>query len=94
MADPTNAPGDEGARPHVLNRQARWRRRNPHKRRAHQRVKWAKRTGRLTPQPCEVCGLENTEAHHDDYEQPLVVRWLCRRHHRAWHKRMRDIAHG
>lgn len=32
-----------------------------------------------------VCGVEKTDAHHDDYRKPLDVRWLCRRHHRAAH---------
>jgi len=37
----------------------------------------------LVRQGCERCRLKrNTEAHHDDYSQPLSVRWLCRFHHR------------
>lgn len=36
-------------------------------------------------QPCEVCGAEKSHAHHDDYGQPLVVRWLCHSHHMEHH---------
>lgn len=43
------------------------------------------RDGRLIPQPCEKCGAEKVEAHHDDYSKPLAVRWLCRRHHLEHH---------
>jgi hypothetical protein len=34
--------------------------------------------------PCEVCGsIEKPEGHHEDYDLPLVVRWLCHSHHVA-----------
>lgn len=50
--------------------------------------------GVLIPEPCEVCGIfgkdENghrrVQAHHDDYNKPLYVRWLCVKHHKEWHK--------
>lgn len=36
---------------------------------------------------CSACG-DNTciEAHHDDYTQPEVVRWLCKQCHETWHR--------
>ena len=55
--------------------------RDPVKHRARAAVAYAKRMGHLIPQPCEVCGAVNVQAHHDDYERPLDVRWLCRPHH-------------
>jgi len=52
------------------------------------------RRGILTVGPCEVCGLspddsggrQRIHAHHDDYNKPLSVRWLCKAHHDDWHK--------
>lgn len=54
--------------------------------RAHVRVKSALKRGLLQRLPCEICGSETVEAHHDDYTKPLEVRWLCLEHHRAWHR--------
>ena len=54
---------------------------------AHALVAKAKRDGVLIPGPCEV-GDEcwgRIEAHHDDYDRPLDVRWLCARHHGQLH---------
>jgi len=51
------------------------------------KVKYAKRTGKLVAQPCEVCGSKG-QAHHDDYTKPLDVRWLCSRHHKLHHLEM------
>lgn len=43
------------------------------------------RDNHIERMPCEICGAK-AEAHHDDYEKPLEVRWLCFKHHREWHK--------
>lgn len=72
--------------PPVLTRQAIWRRRFPNRYRAHLAVGNALRRGILVKQPCEVCGVDRVDAHHDDYRKPLSVRWLCRRHHIALHR--------
>lgn len=53
---------------------------------------YAVRTGKLVRRPCEVCGAEKVEAHHQDYRDHLNVKWLCRKHHRAEHKRISDEA--
>ena len=41
--------------------------------------------GKLARQPCEICGTLSVEAHHDDYSNPLEVRWLCPKHHTEHH---------
>lgn len=58
-----------------------------HERLAQSRVNHAKERGELVPQPCEVCGNPKTDAHHDDYNKPLEVRWLCRKCHADWHSK-------
>lgn len=65
---------------------ANYRRKHPLKHAAHRAVAIALRRGELTRMSCEVCGNEKSEGHHDDYSKPLVVRWLCHRHHLEAHK--------
>ena len=36
------------------------------------------RAGRLTREPCSICGQEPGEAHHEDYSHPEKIRWLCK----------------
>lgn len=62
--------------------------------RAHNLTEQAIVKGVLKVQPCEVCGKlpmfrdgrVGVQAHHDDYNKPLEVRWLCQPHHHEWHK--------
>lgn len=35
------------------------------------------RRGKLVPQPCETCGSPTAKKHHDDFDKPLEIRWLC-----------------
>ena len=60
----------------------RYQQRYPERYQARTAVRNALRSGRLTKQPCVICGSStNLEAHHEDYAKPLEVIWLCRQHH-------------
>lgn len=55
--------------------------------------------GILVPEPCETCGengrmkdgRRKVQGHHDDYNKPLEVRWLCQPCHHEWHKHNQAI---
>jgi len=51
----------------------------------------AKTRGFLRPGPCEMCGAEPAQMHHEDYDKPLEVRWLCALHHRQQHPHPRGV---
>ncbi len=62
---------------------------------AHNAVETALENGTLVrAESCEQCGSSGRmkdgrskiQAHHDDYNFPLQVRWLCQRCHHEWHK--------
>lgn len=54
----------------------------------------AMKRGLIQREPCEGCGtagmqvngIPSVVAHHDDYNRPLDVRWLCVPCHADWHK--------
>ena len=50
----------------------------------------AVRQGMIIRQPCVVCGKPKGQAHHDDYNKPLDVRWFCPLHHRQNHPHPSD----
>lgn len=64
-----------------------WTKRNPDKVMAHKLVKSALHIGFLTrPNECSQCARETRVfAHHDDYSEPLKVRWLCGSCHKLFH---------
>ena len=64
--------------------------RHPERKRAETMVRYKLKSGRLTRLPCAVCKDPKSEAHHPDYNEPLNVVWLCRKHHFAEHKRLRQ----
>jgi len=63
-----------------------YREKYPNKYKAHNLVRYAIKVGNLVSEPCCICGKEDgTCAHHDDYEKPLNVRWMCPPCHKQWH---------
>ena len=65
-----------------------WQRNNPEKVKAHKKVAWALRWGKLVnPGECSKCGKKTNylDAHHEDYRKPLKVTWLCISCHRKRH---------
>lgn len=64
-----------------------YREKYPKKYKAHNWVNNALRDGRLSKQDnCEECSSDfSVEAHHDDYDKPKQVRWLCALCHKRWH---------
>jgi len=60
--------------------------RHPEKVKARRKAQRAVKKGYLEKQPCVNCGsTENLEAHHEDYDKPLDVTWLCKRCHKDYH---------
>ena len=41
--------------------------------------------GWIERKPCEACGNPASQIHHADYSQPLLVYFLCRKHHLESH---------
>jgi len=62
------------------------RKRYPQRLRAREIAYQAIRSGKLVREDCEECGSPFTQAHHNNYNHPLKVRWLCVQHHREYHQ--------
>ncbi len=58
--------------------------------RARDIVTQALRSGVLIRQPCERCGDEKSQCHHEDYSRPLDVTFLCARCHGHRHREIFD----
>jgi ribosomal protein S27AE len=55
---------------------------------------YAIKKGILKRKPCEICGNENSIAHHETYSDYLNVRWLCSHHHGTVHGLLNAINGG
>jgi len=67
----------------------KWIENNKEKRKTHHAVNNAVRDGKLIkPKDCQVCGkIENRiHGHHENYDNPLDVIWVCSKCHTVLHK--------
>ncbi len=61
---------------------------HPVQKHAHYELRNAVRKKIIRRQPCGVCGLR-AEGHHPDYTKPLKVVWLCQKHHKELHRKLK-----
>lgn len=64
-----------------------WREKNRLKTRAHDKLNNAIKSGKLIRGKCKVCGSSGAHGHHKDYLKPLIVTWLCEKHHKTLHRK-------
>jgi hypothetical protein len=79
---------EEGKKAHRKARD-KWTEDNVIKRAASTIVGNAIKSGKIIkPLNCEVCNEKPSRlhGHHNDYNYPMNVRWLCSKCHTAWHK--------
>lgn len=68
-----------------------WRAEDKRRQKAHSAVSAAIRNGRIQRQPCIRCGEVKSLAHHEDYDKPLEVMWLCQPCHKQRHKELKEM---
>ncbi len=56
--------------------------RNKTRRKSNELVK----QGRIKKEACVVCGAKEVLIHHEDYDNPFKVIWLCEFHHKEYHE--------
>ena len=66
-----------------------WRSEDRRRQKAHNAVSRGIKKGILIRQPCCRCNEINSLAHHDDYDKPLDVMWLCQPCHKQRHKEIK-----
>jgi predicted nucleic acid-binding Zn-ribbon protein len=49
-----------------------------------------KKKGVIKSEPCTFCGKEKAEAHHVNYDKPLLIVWICKECHTKIHPRTRQ----
>ena len=67
-----------------------WRAEDLRRQQCHSAVRQAIVKGTLTKSPCERCGEVKSLAHHEDYDKPVDVMWLCQPCHKQRHKELKE----
>ncbi len=58
---------------------------------ARNHLNYAIQAGRVNREPCSICGKGQAEGHHEDYDLPLIVVWLCHSCHIKLHEQRKLI---
>lgn len=66
-----------------------WRAEDKRRNAAHNAVARAVKSGLLVRERCMRCTEPKTIAHHEDYDKPLDVMWLCQPCHKQRHKEIK-----
>jgi hypothetical protein len=61
---------------------------HPEKHRAHMIVYRALKAGKILKLPCKICEDFCSQAHHENYNKPLEIIWLCQKHHDERHAQL------
>ena len=67
----------------------KWRAEDRRRSAAHSAVSRAIRSGALVQEPCKTCGSAKSVGHHEDYDKPLEVIWMCAPCHVRHHQRLK-----
>lgn len=70
---------------------AAWRKADKRRIKCHNAVSKAIKSGALVRQPCCKCSSLKSLAHHEDYDKPLDVVWLCQPCHKQRHKEINSL---
>ena len=73
----------------IINRA--WRQEDKRRQRCHNAVSKAIKKGIIVRMPCIKCNSLKSLAHHENYNRPLDVMWLCQICHKEWHKHNKAI---
>ena len=68
-----------------------WRQEDNKRQKCHNAVSRAIKRGILVRMPCIKCNSLKSLAHHENYNKPLDVMWLCQICHKDWHKHNKAI---